>query len=61
MFQLRKDEATALRSQNATSAFVELRRVASSYAEIEQRLGQIEQGWASTMNSLSRSSAPSVG
>lgn len=84
MFQLRRDEAAALRSQNATSnvgrggrryapyvfteqgvamlssvlrsktaiavnieimrAFVELRRVASSYAAIEKRLEQIEQG-----------------
>ncbi|HEX5928003.1 MAG TPA: ORF6N domain-containing protein [Solirubrobacterales bacterium] len=84
MFQLRKDEAAALRSQIATSnagrggrryapyafteqgvamlssvlrsktaiavsieimrAFVELRRVANSYAAIEKRLEQIEQG-----------------
>jgi hypothetical protein len=84
MFQLRKDEAAALRSQIATSnvgrggrryapyvfteqgvamlssvlrsktaiavnieimrAFVELRRVASSYAAIEKRLEQIERG-----------------
>ncbi|HET6999051.1 MAG TPA: ORF6N domain-containing protein [Solirubrobacterales bacterium] len=84
MFQLRKDEAAALRSQIATSnvgrggrryapyvfteqgvamlssvlrsktaiavnievmrAFVELRRVASSYATIEKRLEQIERG-----------------
>ena len=84
MFQLRKDEAAALRSQIATSntgrggrryapyvfteqgvamlssvlrsktaiavnieimrAFVELRRVASSYAAIEKRLEQIEHG-----------------
>lgn len=66
MFQLRKDEAAALRSQIATSkhrtrwpsvlrsktaiavnieimrAFVELRRVANSYAAIEKRLEQIE-------------------
>ncbi|HEY6552098.1 MAG TPA: ORF6N domain-containing protein [Vicinamibacteria bacterium] len=84
MFQLRKDEAAALRSQIATSntgrggrryapyvfteqgvamlssvlrsktaiavnieimrAFVELRRVANSYAAIEKRLEQIERG-----------------
>lgn len=84
MFQLRKDEAAALRSQIATSntgrggrryapyvfteqgvamlssvlrsktaiavnieimrAFVELRRAANSYAEIETRLQQIERG-----------------
>jgi hypothetical protein len=84
MFQLRKDEAAALRSQIATSnvgrggrryapyvfteqgvamlasvlrsktaiavnieimrAFVELRRLANSYAEIEKRLEQVERG-----------------
>jgi hypothetical protein len=100
MFQLRKDEAAALRSQIATSntgrggrryapyvfteqgvamlssvlrsktaiavnieimrAFVELRRVANSYAAIQKRLEQIERGWASTMSSSSESSAPSV-
>jgi hypothetical protein len=100
MFQLRKDEAAALRSQIATSnagrggrryapyvfteqgvamlssvlrsktaiavnieimrAFVELRRVANSYAAIEKRLEQIDEGWASTMSNWSRSSAPFV-